>query len=133
MRTHQNDRGSNRGLRLEDTPRYSQDITIELFKSPHMDLFEQSSVETFLNATYTHRGGDRMGYFFNGPPLDVYRQRRYRQRSDSIRNCASTSKRTTDYSDGGCPNDRRLCDNRYGGQNRFAESGPIEKRRACPV
>lgn len=62
-------KGFNRGLRLEDTPHYSQDITIELFKSPHMDLFEQSSVETFLNATYTHRGGDRMGYFFNGPPL----------------------------------------------------------------
>ena len=35
-----------------------------------MDLFEKSSVDTFLNASYTYRGGDRMGYFFNGPPLE---------------------------------------------------------------
>lgn len=60
----------NRGLLVGNIPSYAQDITIELFKSPHMDLFEKSSVEAFLNASYTYRGGDRMGYFFNGPPLE---------------------------------------------------------------
>ncbi len=60
----------NRGLRLANIPNYAQSITIELFNSPHMDLFEETSVETFLNSTYTYRGGDRMGYFFNGPPLN---------------------------------------------------------------
>ena len=60
----------NRGLRLESTPKYAQDITIELFESPHMELFTKTSVENFLNSIYTYRGGDRMGYFFNGTPLE---------------------------------------------------------------
>ncbi|MEK5071586.1 5-oxoprolinase subunit C family protein [Sporosarcina sp. FSL K6-1508] len=60
----------NRGLLVGNIPRYAQDITVDLFKSPHMDLFEKSSIDTFLKATYTYRGGDRMGYFFNGPPLE---------------------------------------------------------------
>jgi len=59
----------NRGLLVDEIPGYELDVTVELFKSPHMDLFEKSSVDTFLNASYTYRGGDRMGYFFNGPPL----------------------------------------------------------------
>ena len=60
----------NRGLRLESIPKYAQDITVELFESPHIDLFTKSSVENFLNSPYTYRGGDRMGYFFNGTPLE---------------------------------------------------------------
>ena len=60
----------NRGLRLESTPKYAQDITVELFESPHMELFTKTSVENFLNSIYTYRGGDRMGYFFNGTPLE---------------------------------------------------------------
>lgn len=60
----------NRGLLPEMIPNYSQAITIELFESPHIKLFEKSSVETFLKSTYSYRGGDRMGYFFNGPPLE---------------------------------------------------------------
>lgn len=60
----------NRGLLVDKIPNYTEDITIELFKSPHMDLFEKSSVNTFLNSNYTYRGGDRMGYYFNGPPLE---------------------------------------------------------------
>lgn len=60
----------NRGLRLGSTPKYAQDITIELFESPHMELFTKTSVENFLNSIYTYRGGDRMGYFFNGTPLE---------------------------------------------------------------
>lgn len=60
----------NRGLLPDRLPHYSQQITIELFESPHMHLFEKSSVDTFLTSTYTYRGGDRMGYFFNGPTLE---------------------------------------------------------------
>ncbi|WP_342513063.1 biotin-dependent carboxyltransferase family protein [Sporosarcina sp. FSL K6-1522] len=60
----------NRGLRSSNIPDYGQEITVELYNSPHMGLFKQSSVETFLNATYTYRGGDRMGYFFGGPSLE---------------------------------------------------------------
>ncbi len=60
----------NRGVRLDNIPDYTQDITVELFRSPHMDLFKPSSIERFLHATYTYRGGDRMGYFFNGPTLE---------------------------------------------------------------
>ena len=60
----------NRGLRSSNVPDYAQEITVELYNSPHMDLFKSSSVETFLKSTYTYRGGDRMGYFFNGPPLE---------------------------------------------------------------
>lgn len=60
----------NRGLRLDNIPDYAQDITVELFKSPHLDLFKRTSIEHFLQATYTYRGGDRMGYFFNGPALE---------------------------------------------------------------
>ena len=61
---------SNRGLRSENIPCYAQDIMIELFRSPHIDLFKKSSMETFLHSIYSYRGGDRMGYFFNGPPLE---------------------------------------------------------------
>lgn len=64
------DKGLNRGLRLESIPNYEQDITVELFESPHIDLFTESSIVNFLKSTYTYRGGDRMGYFFNGDPLE---------------------------------------------------------------
>lgn len=60
----------NRGLLNEYTPSYEQEISIELFKSPHMKLFEKTSIERFLANPYTFRGGDRMGYFFNGQPLE---------------------------------------------------------------
>lgn len=60
----------NRGLVPKGIPDYSKEISIELFDSPHIGLFEKSSVETFLNSAYTYHGGDRMGYFFNGPPLE---------------------------------------------------------------
>ncbi|MCZ2260535.1 biotin-dependent carboxyltransferase family protein [Sporosarcina sp. G11-34] len=60
----------NRGLVPKRIPDYSKEISIELFESPHIKLFEKASVKTFLNSTYTYRGGDRMGYFFNGPPLE---------------------------------------------------------------
>lgn len=63
-------KGFNRGLLPEGIPDYSKEISIELFESPHIGLFEKTSVETFLNSAYTYRGGDRMGYFFDGPPLE---------------------------------------------------------------
>lgn len=60
----------NRGLLEEFIPTYEQEISIELFESPHMKLFKQSSIDSLLTNPYTLRGGDRMGYFFNGPPLE---------------------------------------------------------------
>ncbi|MBE1556030.1 biotin-dependent carboxyltransferase family protein [Sporosarcina limicola] len=60
----------NSGMRVEDIPTYSNDVTVELWDSPHMHLFRKESVQTFFNATYTMRGGDRMGYFLNGPALE---------------------------------------------------------------
>ena len=60
----------NRGLLNEFIPSYDQEISIELLESPHMKLFKQSSIERFLANPYTFRGGDRMGYFFNGSKLE---------------------------------------------------------------
>lgn len=60
----------NRGLRVGSTPKYTQDITVELFKSPHLELFKPASIDSFTHAIYSYRGGDRMGYFFNGPVLE---------------------------------------------------------------
>lgn len=60
----------NRGLLNEYIPSYEQEISIKLFESPHMKLFKRLSIKQFLANPYTLRGGDRMGYFFNGPPLE---------------------------------------------------------------
>lgn len=63
-------KGLNRGLLREGIPNNAKDVSIELFKSPHLELFKETSIETFLNSTYTYRGGDRMGYYLSGPPLE---------------------------------------------------------------
>ncbi len=61
----------NRGLLVDEIPRYELDITVELFKSPHIDLFEKSSVDTFLNASYTYRGGIEWVISLTGPRLSL--------------------------------------------------------------
>ena len=48
---------------LEYIPNYAQDITIELFKSPHMDLFKKSSIDFFEFHLYISRRGSN-GLFF---------------------------------------------------------------------
>ncbi|MHA6259738.1 5-oxoprolinase subunit C family protein [Sporosarcina sp. CAU 1771] len=60
----------NRGLTHTRIPVYSKDIEVNVWPSPHIDLFIETSVQTFFNTTYTMRGGDRMGYFINGPALE---------------------------------------------------------------
>ncbi|QFF98150.1 allophanate hydrolase subunit 2 family protein [Psychrobacillus glaciei] len=58
-----------RGLVASEIPTYNQEVEVEVWQSPHLSLVEKESVHTFFNSEYTYKGGDRMGYYINGPKL----------------------------------------------------------------
>lgn len=51
-------------------PIYPNEVTVKVWKSPHLNAFKQKSIETFLNSAYSYKAGDRMGYYLEGPPLE---------------------------------------------------------------
>lgn len=58
-----------RGLIASEIPTYKEKVEVTVWKSPHFSLFKEKSIDTFFHSEYTYRGGDRMGYYFNGPEL----------------------------------------------------------------
>ena len=58
------------GLISSFIPAYENEVTVNVWKSPHLSLFETRSMETFLTSTYTYKAGDRMGYYLDGPKLE---------------------------------------------------------------
>ncbi|WP_438315479.1 biotin-dependent carboxyltransferase family protein [Sporosarcina sp. FA9] len=65
-----NKQGMNRGLVVMNIPQYKNNIEVEVWTSPHLDLFKEVSVQKFFSSAYTMRGGDRMGYFITGSALE---------------------------------------------------------------
>lgn len=58
-----------RGLVATEIPTYEQEVEVAVWKSPHDALFQEESIQTFFHSEFTYKGGDRMGYYFNGPEL----------------------------------------------------------------
>ncbi|KAB2335825.1 biotin-dependent carboxyltransferase family protein [Bacillus mesophilum] len=58
-----------RGLIYAEIPVYESEIKVKVWKSPHHQMFENSSRQTFENAEYVLKTGDRMGYFLSGPAI----------------------------------------------------------------
>ncbi|WP_144509620.1 biotin-dependent carboxyltransferase family protein [Bacillus sp. FJAT-22090] len=58
-----------RGLITTEVPIYNREVEVSVWESPHLSLFKEDSIHTFFHSEYTYRGGDRMGYYFNGPKL----------------------------------------------------------------
>lgn len=50
-------------------PIYKDEVTVNVWKSNHLPLFTQDSIETFLSSPYSYKAGDRMGYYLEGAPL----------------------------------------------------------------
>lgn len=50
-------------------PVYENEVTVNVWKSPHLALFETSSIDTFFSSIYTYKSGNRMGYYLDGPEL----------------------------------------------------------------
>ena len=50
-------------------PTYENDVTVNVWGSPHLALFETNSIDTFFNSIYTYKAGNRMGYYLDGPEL----------------------------------------------------------------
>lgn len=61
--------GFQKGLVKREIPDYAMNVRVKLWPSPHWDLFVPDSLEQFFQSIYTLKGGDRMGYLLNGPPL----------------------------------------------------------------
>ncbi|WP_313892646.1 biotin-dependent carboxyltransferase family protein [Psychrobacillus sp.] len=58
-----------RGLVATEIPTYEQEVEVAVWKSPHEVLFQEESIQAFFHSEFTYKGGDRMGYYFNGPEL----------------------------------------------------------------
>lgn len=58
-----------RGLISSEVPTYNQEVEVTVWRSPHLSLFKEDSIHTFFNSEYIYKGGDRMGYYFNGPEI----------------------------------------------------------------
>jgi len=59
----------NRGLVSTEIPAYFNEVEVNVWPSPHQEMFCVDSIEEFFRASYTLKTGDRMGYFFSGPQL----------------------------------------------------------------
>ncbi|MBM4760935.1 biotin-dependent carboxyltransferase family protein [Bacillus sp. B15-48] len=57
------------GLCHRFRPQYSNQITVNVWPSPHFDYFKEDDLTEFFQSTYTLKTGDRMGYLLEGPPL----------------------------------------------------------------
>ncbi|MEK3974140.1 5-oxoprolinase subunit C family protein [Psychrobacillus sp. FSL K6-1267] len=58
------------GLIPSFIPNYEKEVTVNVWKSPHLSLFKPKSIETFLDSAYIYKAGDRMGYYIEGPELE---------------------------------------------------------------
>ncbi|MEH7523273.1 biotin-dependent carboxyltransferase family protein [Bacillus sp. JJ1503] len=59
----------NRGLRTRYIPAYSEELTVKVWPSPHLDRFSLETLNDFFQSAYQMKGGDRMGYLLEGPSL----------------------------------------------------------------
>lgn len=64
-------KSAERGLIDEEIPVYESEITVKVWKSAHMHLFESDSIQSFIDSEYILKTGDRMGYFLSGPALQA--------------------------------------------------------------
>lgn len=59
-----------RMLKLTDRPHYSESMDIRILLGPHLDFFEEESIEILLSQPFTvTQQSDRMGYRLEGPRL----------------------------------------------------------------
>lgn len=61
-------KGLIQGLVLVERPVYSQKLTVEIWPSVHRSLFKNENFE----GPYRLKSGDRMGYLFEGPPIEFH-------------------------------------------------------------
>lgn len=61
-------RGAIQGLVHVERPVYSQMLTVEIWPSVHRFLFKNENFE----GPYHLKSGDRMGYLFEGPPIEFH-------------------------------------------------------------
>lgn len=59
-----------RGLIAGEVPTYAEKVTVAVWPSPHLELFEKVSLDTFFESSYRLKAGDRMGYLLEGPALE---------------------------------------------------------------
>ncbi|MFS0577063.1 biotin-dependent carboxyltransferase family protein [Sporosarcina sp. 179-K 3D1 HS] len=64
------DRLQGRRLRTDDIPEFGKERRIRFIAGPHVDRFEDKSIELFTNSTYSlSNASDRMGYRLEGTQL----------------------------------------------------------------
>jgi biotin-dependent carboxylase-like uncharacterized protein len=61
-------RGSIQGLIQMQRPLYSQQLIVKIWPSVHRSLFKNENIQ----GPYRLKAGDRMGYLFEGPPIEFY-------------------------------------------------------------
>ncbi|MEA3321435.1 MAG: biotin-dependent carboxyltransferase family protein [Bacillota bacterium] len=60
-----------RSIHPDEIPSYEKEMEIRVCLGPHLDVFHESSVETFLSSTYeVTPQSDRMGYRLKGPKIE---------------------------------------------------------------
>ncbi|NMH72136.1 biotin-dependent carboxyltransferase [Bacillus sp. RO2] len=65
-----NEATTGRSIHPDEIPSYEKEMEIRVCLGPHLDAFHDSSVETFLSATYEITPqSDRMGYRLKGPKI----------------------------------------------------------------
>lgn len=60
--------GTIQGIVQLERPVYSQKLTVEIWPSVHRSLFKNES----FGGPYKLKSGDRMGYLFEGPPIEFH-------------------------------------------------------------
>ena len=65
----------NRGLVSTEIPAYFNEVEVNVWPSPHQEMFCDESIDEFFHTAYTLKTGDRMGYFFSGPQLEFKEKR----------------------------------------------------------